>query len=89
VLPELWRVKSEILARRADAPAGREAGALLRQALQRAQQQGFLSQQLRIATSQVRLIGASAKPELAAILAKFTEGLDTADLVAARAALAA
>jgi predicted ATPase/DNA-binding winged helix-turn-helix (wHTH) protein len=91
-LPELLRVRGELLAN-----DGGEAGTIaaereLRSAVDMAHRQGALSWELRAATSLARLHrerrrDAEAREMLEATLQRFTEGFRTADLVAAAALL--
>ena len=85
-LPEALRVKAEILLLSQQSEA---AEAHFRQALDWAHRQGALSWELRAATSLARLwvkTGRSAGETslLQPVYARFTEGLDTADLRAAK-----
>lgn len=89
-LPELIRVRGELLAQRGER---REPEALFRQALEMAGEQGALSWQLRAAVSLARLHmrgGAmgDAPDLLAGLLARFSGGEGTTDIRAARAFLA-
>jgi predicted ATPase/DNA-binding winged helix-turn-helix (wHTH) protein len=86
---ELLRAKAELLVRRDGPDAAPVARDLLRQAAELARSQGALCFELRAATSLARLeahspSGPAARAALAQILARFREGLDTADLVLAR-----
>jgi hypothetical protein len=87
--PELLRLKGELLALRGG-PADAEASeAYFRQALEAAGQHGALSWELRAATSLARLLrnkgkSADGLARLKSTYDRFTEGFDTADLVAAR-----
>lgn len=87
--PELLRVKGELL-RLQSTPAGVEtAKDLFRQALDEARRQGAVSWELRAATSLARLLhsqgrSADAIACLQPIYDRFTEGFETADLIAAK-----
>jgi hypothetical protein len=91
-LPELLRVRGDLLAKH-----GGEAGTIaaereLRSAVDMAHRQGALSWELRAATSLARLHrerrrDAEAREMLEATLQRFTEGFRTADVVAAAALL--
>jgi len=83
--PELHRVKGELL--QAEAGDAADAEASLRQAVEIAREQQARWLELRSAVSLARLIGASARPALAATYASFTEGFETADLQDAAAML--
>jgi DNA-binding winged helix-turn-helix (wHTH) protein/predicted ATPase len=89
--PEIQRIESEILLAEAGgiaaAPAAtrREARTLLESAVEGARRRGARMQELRAATALVRLANAAeSRGALAALVAAFTEGLDTADLRDAR-----
>jgi predicted ATPase len=87
---ELHRLKGEALL--AGAGTVSEAEAAMQQAIAVAQRQNAKSWELRAATSLARLRRQQGRPQeamalLAPILAWFTEGLDTADLQAARTLL--
>lgn len=86
LLPELQRVRGEVLARAGDT-AGAEEGFHI--AIATADAQGALSWRLRAATSLVHLHLQQGRTEesrgtLAETFGRFTEGFDTADLMAAR-----
>jgi hypothetical protein len=81
--PELHRVKGELL----HAACAADAEASLRHAVELAREREALGLELRSAVSLARLIGASARPALAATYARFTEGFDTADVQDAAAML--
>jgi len=89
VAPELLRLKGELLWLETG-PAGAEATKLFyQQALYKARQQGALSWELRAAMSLARLLRdqgrvVDALRSLQPVYNRFTEGFDTADLVAAR-----
>jgi tetratricopeptide (TPR) repeat protein len=92
IMPELMRVKGELLALRGAPGSVDEAEACFRQALDWAERQNALSWQLRAAASLAGLLlsqgrSADAIACLAPIYDRFTEGFDTADLTAARALL--
>ena len=84
--PELLRIKAEVVAALGHWD---DAGALLRQSLAVAQEQGALSWELRTATSLARLLRsqgrlAGAIACLQPVYDRFTEGFGTADLIAAK-----
>jgi predicted ATPase len=87
-MPEMLRIKGEILAGLPD--AGPEAGeAMLLRSIALARSREALSWELRGATSLARLWSRRGRPgdaarQLAVVLGRFTEGFGTADLVAAR-----
>ena len=88
---ELWRLKGEALLAGAGTPS--EAEATIEQGIAVARRQNAKSWELRGATSLARLRRQQGRPQeaaalLAPILGWFTEGLDTADLHAARTLLA-
>jgi predicted ATPase/DNA-binding winged helix-turn-helix (wHTH) protein len=87
--PELLRIKAEILAARSHWD---DAGALFRQSLALAQEQGALSWELRTATSFAGLLRNQGRPAdaiacLRPVYDRFTEGFGTADLIAAKRVL--
>jgi predicted ATPase/DNA-binding winged helix-turn-helix (wHTH) protein len=90
--PEILRARAlQMLAQRS-AESDHAAAALLTRAIELASAQGALSWQLRAATSLSRLRRdqgrrSDARAVLEGVYRQFTEGLDTADLVAARAVL--
>jgi predicted ATPase len=89
---ELLRMKGELLFRKGGAKAGEAAEKCFDEAIQVARRQGALSWELRAGLSFARLKLAQGQSELARralspIYQRFTEGLDTADLRAARAVL--
>jgi predicted ATPase/DNA-binding winged helix-turn-helix (wHTH) protein len=93
ILPELLRIKGELLFLKGGNEAAAEAYDHMRQALDCARQQGALSWELRAATSAARLLRdqdrrADAVSILEPIYVRFAEGFDTADLKSARALLA-
>jgi predicted ATPase/DNA-binding winged helix-turn-helix (wHTH) protein len=91
-LPELLRVRGELLLMQ-DAPgAGAVAEALFQQALDLGYRQGALSWELRAAASLARLLGdqghsRAARELLRPVYGRFTEGFVTADLQSAKALL--
>jgi len=91
-MPELLRVKGELLLLQRSPETTAAAEDLLRQALDLAREQGALSWELRVATSLARLWykqnrSAEASALLQPIYDRFTEGFDTEDLKAAKALL--
>ena len=89
-MPELLRIKGEILLSDGTPDAAGEAENHFLQALDRARRLGALSWELRAATSLAKLWRrdgktAQAKELLASVYDRFTEGFETADLKAARA----
>ncbi|WP_454723242.1 MULTISPECIES: ATP-binding protein [Cupriavidus] len=91
-LPELLRAQAELLMAEQDAAADASAERLLRDALDRARSHHLLSVQLRCATSLASLLKRRGEhhPARALILPlyeRFHEGLDSQDLMAARALL--
>ncbi len=92
-LPELLRIKADLLDTGNGTDTHDAMHSMYRDAIDLAQAQGALSLELRIVTSLARSkqrLGQSdeAKTLLQATYDKFTEGLDTADLRAARTLLA-
>jgi predicted ATPase len=86
---ELHRIKGETLQASPGAD-GAQAEAAFRQAIEVAQRQKALSLQLRAAIALGRLLAArgecaQAADCVASVYSRFTEGFNTADLVAARA----
>jgi hypothetical protein len=86
--PELLRLKGE-LSLLQGTPAAETAEELFRQALDEARRQESLSWELRAATSLARLLSdqgrrADAIARLKPVYGRFTEGFDTADLIAAK-----
>jgi adenylate cyclase len=86
---ELWRLQGELLHERGDV-AGAEAS--IRRAIGRSIEQRALGFELRAAMSLFRLLSAQgraaeARPLLAGVLERFTEGFETGDLVEARGLL--
>jgi predicted ATPase len=91
-MAELMRVKSELLLMQGAPGAAAAAEEHFRQALAEARQQGALSWELRAATSLARWLRdqsrpAEAREALRPVYDRFTEGFDTADLVAAKGLL--
>jgi len=87
--PELLRLKGELSLLQSVPATADMAEALFRQALDLARQQGALSWELRAATSLARLLRhqglhAYAIARLKPVYDRFTEGFDTADLIAAK-----
>jgi len=87
--PELLRLKGELFLLQGAPAAAETAEDLFRQALDEARQQKSLSWELRAATSLARLLRhhgrhADAINCLQPIYNRFTEGFDTADLIAAK-----
>ena len=90
---EVLRVHGEELLAHGAADAERRAEAAFLRAFELAQRQGALSWQLRAAVSLAKLRhrqapSPAAREPLASVVAAFTEGAETADLMAARAWLA-
>lgn len=91
-LPELLRIKGEILEETDALDLLGSSDRLYQQAIELAGQQGALSWALRAATSLARLSHRLGKTEhaqalLVSVYEQFTEGFDTADLKAAKAQL--
>jgi predicted ATPase len=91
-MPELLRVKGELLLLQRAPESTAAAEDLFRQALDLAREQGALSWELRVDTSLARLWysqnrSAEASVLLQPVYDRFTEGFDTADLKAAKALL--
>jgi predicted ATPase len=91
-MPELLRVKGELVLLQHAPESTATAEDLFRQALDLAREQGALSWELRAATSLARLWynqsrSAEASAQLQPVYDRFTEGFDTADLKAAKALL--
>jgi hypothetical protein len=92
LMPELLRIRGELLVMHGAPAAAEEADACFRKALEGAERQDALSWQLRAAMSRSRLLqgrgrSADAIACLAPVYNRFTEGFDSADLAAARALL--
>jgi predicted ATPase len=90
--PELLRIKGELLLRQEIDAAPTLAEQQFRQSLEWADRQQALSWQLRTATSLARLLrdqdrAEEARQLLSAIYARFSEGFDTHDLIAAKQVL--
>jgi len=88
-LPELLRIKGEILLREGASDAGAAAEAQFLQSLDWARRQEVLSWELRAAMSLTRLWSSQgrlgdARDQLASVYGKFTEGFETADLRTAK-----
>lgn len=88
-IAELLRIKGELLVWQGEPGAAAMAEDLFRQALDWASRQDALSWALRVATSFARLLrdqdrSADAKALLEPVYARFSEGFDTADLMAAK-----
>ncbi len=84
--PELLRIKAEVVAALGHRD---DAGALFRQSLALAQEQGALSWELRTATSLASLLRNQGRPAdaiacLKPVLGRFTEGFGTPDLISAK-----
>jgi hypothetical protein len=87
--PELLRLRGELLRSRTAPVNANPSEDLFRQALELARQQGALWWELRAATSLARLLrGQGCRGDAIACLQpiydRFTEGFDTADLIAAK-----
>jgi predicted ATPase/DNA-binding winged helix-turn-helix (wHTH) protein len=90
--PELLRIKGEVLLQQAADPSAVAAEDCFNQAAQTAREQGALFWELRVALSVARLRVSQgrhheARPPLASVYDRFTEGFATADLQAARTML--
>ena len=84
----MLRLKGELFLLQGTSAVAQTAEDLFRQALDGARQQGALSWELRAATSLARLLRDEGRPAdaiacLQPIYDRFTEGFDTADLIAA------
>jgi tetratricopeptide (TPR) repeat protein len=93
-MPELWRLKGELLLASSGQAARDEAQSCIKRAVEMAERQGALLLQLRAATSLSRLLvdagdAAAAGTLLRPLHARFSEGFETPDLIAARQLLAA
>jgi tetratricopeptide (TPR) repeat protein len=91
-VPELLRIKGEVLLRQTSNQAGQAASNCFAKAAEMACEQGALFWELRVALSLARLLrgqgwSADAKAILRPVYDRFTEGFDTADLRAAKALL--
>jgi hypothetical protein len=89
IRPELLRLRGELLLLQTVPAAAKQSEDLFRQALDVAHQQGALSWELRAATSLARLLRHQGRPAdaiacLEPVYGRFTEGFDTADLMAAK-----
>ena len=84
-MPELLRIKGYLLAS-CSPPDERNAEAYLSRSVACARRHGALAWELRAATTlaHLRLGMPEARSELGAVYAQFTEGLETADLRAAK-----
>jgi predicted ATPase/DNA-binding winged helix-turn-helix (wHTH) protein len=87
--PEFLRLRGELLLLQTAPAAAKPSGDLFRQALDFAHQQGALSWELRAATSLGRLLRNQGRHGeaiacLHPVYKRFTEGFDTADLIAAK-----
>jgi len=88
-MPELLRLKGELSLLQGTPAAAETAKDLFRQALDEAHRQEALSLEVRAATSLARLLRNQGRPAdaiacLQPIYDRFTEGFDTADLIAAK-----
>jgi predicted ATPase/DNA-binding winged helix-turn-helix (wHTH) protein len=89
IAPELLRLRGELLLSQGAPAAAETAESLFRQALDDAHRQQALSWELRAAASLARLLRQQGKPAdaiacLEPVYGRFTEGFDTADLIAAK-----
>jgi predicted ATPase len=89
-MPELLRIKGELVLSDGAAAATETAESFFLQALDWARRQGALSWELRTATSLAKLWHQDGKMSeandlLSAVYQRFDEGFDTSDLIAARA----
>jgi len=87
--PELLRLKGELFLSQGTPVVAETSEALFRHALDEGRRQGALSWELRAATSLARLLRNQGRPTdavacLQPIYDRFTEGFDTADLIAAK-----
>ena len=92
-IAELWRIKGEIVLHTGSPSAAATAEQLFRQSIDMARRQDALSWELRAAMSLARFWrgqqrASQARKLLAPVYRRFTEGFETADLVAAKALLA-
>jgi len=88
-VPELLRIKGEVMSRQSSNKAAQAAETCFAQAADMAREQGALSWELRVALSAARLRitlknRAGAVQALEPVYERFTEGFDTADLREAR-----
>ena len=91
-VPELLRIKGEVLLRQSSDQAVPEAEACLDQAAEMAREQGALFWELRIALSLARMrmtqgLAVEARQIVAPVYDRFTEGFAAPDLRAAKALL--
>jgi predicted ATPase len=91
-VPELLRIKGEVLLRQTSNQADQAAADYFAQAAEMACEQGALFWELRVALSLARLLrgqgcSTDARGILRPVYDRFTEGFDTADLNAAKALL--
>jgi hypothetical protein len=91
-MANLLRIKAEIIASSMSQAAADHAQRHLVAALVYARQQGALSWELQVATSLTRLLQRQGDPSaasthLAPVYARFREGFETADMIAARGLL--
>ncbi len=91
-VPELLRVKGELLLQAGRSDAAQQAATLYAESLEMAQQQQALSWELRTAASIARLqrhLGraSNAHKQLASVYSRFTEGFTSADVVMAKSLL--
>ena len=92
-MPELLRLRGELRLQDAEAGDTADVRGMFAESLRLARSQNVLSWELRTTMSLVRLRhgragGAEARAILASVLARFSEGFGTADLVAAKRLLA-
>jgi predicted ATPase len=90
IMPELLRIKGELVLLQGAEGAAATAEDRFRKALDWARQQGALSWELRVATSLARLLRDQGRPAdamalLQPVYDRFTEGFDTVDLQTAKA----
>ena len=89
IVPELLRLRGELLLSQGAPAAAETAESLFRQALDEARQQEALSWELRTATSLARLMHSQGRDAdaiacLKPVFGRFTEGFGTADLISAK-----
>ncbi len=89
IIPELLRIKAELLLQQGEQGSGTVAEDHYRQAIDRSRRQGALSWELRAATSAARRLRdegrhVDAISRLESVYDRFTEGVGTADLIAAK-----